>query len=429
MITEDFLHYLWKLKLIDFSKLVSESGEQIQILNVGEFNTNSGPDFFNAKVAISGQIWAGNIEMHIKSSDWYVHNHEHDKAYDNVILHVVWEHDVNIFRNDNSIITTLVLKPYVDKVLIEKYKNLVYRKQAFISCEKSISSIDNFTLCNWFESLYIERLQVKSKLILTLLQQYNNDWETVLFKLLAKNFGLKVNGNAFFSMANSFDFAIFRKVSHQIIQSEALLFGQASLLQNEVDDVYFKELKQEYSFLQIKYKLKPIHQAEIKFFRLRPSNFPTIRLSQLANLYTIHTNLFSKLMELDKLEDFYKLLQVGVSDYWLTHYSFNSESKKTSKRITKSFIDLLLINTIIPLKFVYQQYYGKLNEELLFKLIQQIKPEKNSIIDQFKKIKISVNNALETQALLELKITYCEKQRCLNCVIGNQLLNSTSNYN
>jgi len=422
LIQEDFLHYLWNLKLFDTLNLVSINNESIQIINTGIPNTNSGPDFFNAQIKIDNQVWAGNVEIHIKSSDWYVHNHENDLAYDNVILHVVWEDDMQIFRKDNSVIPTLVLKEYIDMKVLKSYQKLFAKKQVWINCEKDINQIDNFVFDNWLERLYLERLQSKSELILDLLQQSNNDWEAVLFKLLAKNFGLKVNGDSFLQLANSFDFSIFRKNQAKVENLEVLLFGQAALLNADFEDIYFQNLKKEYAFLQVKYQLKPIHQSELKFFRLRPNNFPTIRLSQLANLYATHQNLFSKLLSITKIEDYYDLLQVTTSAYWETHYSFKSTSNKRAKKLTKSFIDLLLINTIIPLRFVYQKYIGKLDEELILQLIQQINPEKNGIITKFNSLNIKTKNALQTQALLQLKNEYCNKNKCLQCAVGTELL-------
>ncbi len=332
-----------------------------------------------------------------------MHNHEVDEAYDSVILHVVWENDISIYRKDNSVITTLVLQDYIPKTMLYSYHELFSRKHTWINCEKSISEIDKFTFDNWKERLYLERLDAKSEMILNLLKQSNNDWEAVLFKLLSKNFGLKVNSESFFNLANSFDFSVFRKNQSKVAVLEALLFGQASLLDEDFDEPYFNSLKKEYAFLQVKYKLKPIHKSEVKFFRLRPNNFPTIRLAQLSNLYFSKSNLFSKIVSITTLEDYYDLFTVSTSEFWETHYSFKSTSKKRVKKLTKSFVDLLLINTVIPLRFVYQKYIGKLDEEIILSLIKQIKPEKNSIIDKFKDLDIGANNAMETQALIQTK--------------------------
>jgi len=420
---EDFLHFIWKNKLFKLGELYSVLDEKIQILKVGTHNFDAGPDFLNALLIIGNQKWAGNIELHINASDWYVHNHEQDKAYDTIILHVVWNNDVAVFDANNNQIVTLELQQYVDDSLLESYNKLFSKSKKWLNCEKDISSISKFTLDNWLEKLYVERLEKKSDLILNLLQQSNNDWEAVLFKLLAKNFGLKVNAGAFLNLANSFDFSVLRKCFSSVEQVESLLFGQANLFKKDCDDLYYKSLKEEYKFLQNKFKLTPIHVTEIKFFRLRPNNFPTIRLSQLANLYVKEQSLFTKLMSINSLEVFYDLFKVGVSDYWKTHYSFGVASKKSSKNLTKSFVDLLLINTIIPLQFMYQKQQGNLDIEKLLSLINQIKPEKNSIIDKYNKIGVKSNSAFKTQALLQLNTNYCKKNNCLSCVVANVLLN------
>lgn len=422
LIQEYFLHYLWKHKLFNVVKLQTTNSEDVQIINSGIHNMNSGPDFFNAQLKINGQLWAGNVEIHIKSSDWYVHNHEQDSAYDNVIIHVVWEDDMPIFRNNNSSLTTLILKNYVNETLLNNYYKLFNKKQSWINCENDIKNMDTFLLNNWKERLYIERLNNKSTQILSLLKESKNDWEAVLFKMLAKNFGLKVNGDSFMDMSNSFDFSIVRKNQHNIVQLESLFFGQSGMLYKNIEEVYYIELQKEYQFLSKKYSITAIAKDTVKFFRLRPNNFPTIRLSQLANLYVLHQNLFSKLINITVVSDYYDLLKVETSKYWESHYSFTSLSSKRKKVLTKQFIDLLLINTIIPLKFVYQKYIGKLKEEHILQLIQEIKPEKNSIIDKFNALEISSSNAFESQALLQLKNEYCTKQKCLQCAIGNSLL-------
>lgn len=425
MIREDFLHYLWQYKLFDILNIESASKETLEVINAGQHNFNEGPDFLNAQIKIGRQLWAGNVEIHVKSSDWYVHNHETDTAYDNVILHVVWEHDVAIFRKDNSKITTLPLKQYVPQKLLHAYQQLFSKQNTWINCDKHIAKVSQFTLDHWKERLYLERLEHKSTLILNLLKQSNNDWEAVLFKLIAKNFGLKVNGASFFNMANSFDFSIWRKNQSKLINLEALLFGQAHFFDDEFEDPYFISLKKEYQFLQKKYKLQPIFKNDVKFFRLRPSNFPTIRLSQLANLYANQINLFSKIITAKTLNDYYDLFQSSTSTYWETHYSFKSTSKQRVKKITKSFIDLLIINTILPLRFVYQKYIGQPDEAQIFTIIKTIPSETNAIIHKFAEINIKSSNALESQALIQLKNDYCNKQKCLQCAIGNALLSNT----
>ena len=349
---ENLLHFVWKLQLFSTKKIRSTKGEVIYIKSTGLENFNAGPDFLNAKIEINGQLWAGNVEIHVNSSDWYVHNHEIDENYDSVILHVVWEHDLEVFRKTNKPIATLELKNYIPKEVLLNYQQLFDEHKKWINCEKSISAVNKFLLFHWFERLYFERLEKKSEQVNELLKTSNNNWEATLFTLLAKNFGLKTNGEAFIEFAKSFDFSIVRKVSHNKLQLEALFFGQAGLLLNRCESTYFEVLKKEYAYLKIKYKLTPISKVHMRFFRLRPNNFPTIRLSQLANLYHVYQHLFSEVIEIKTVEGFYELFNISTSLFWESHYTFEKESKRSTKKLTKSFIDLLLINTIIPIKFI-----------------------------------------------------------------------------
>ena len=418
---EDFLHYIWKHKAFTAKSLKTTCGEDIAIKQFGQHNHNAGPDFFNAQINIDNQLWAGNVEIHIKSSDWYVHNHERDKAYDNVILHVVWEHDTEVFRQDNSKIPTLELKDYVDKSLLENYKKLIKSKN-WINCEADFPKVNDFLLDNWLERLFIERLERKSEIISKLLNTSNNDWEAILFKMLLKNFGLKVNGEAFLSLANSVDYSVIRKLQKDTLDIEALLFGQANLLVEDIQDAYFLDLKTRYQFLRQKFKIVNTGVLPVQFFRLRPPNFPTIRLSQFANLYTSEHQLFSKVMALKTMEEFYELFKKGVTDFWMTHYTFAKASKISKKLLTKSFVDLLIINTIIPLKFSYAKSQGQNIDNDLFELIKQIKSESNSVVKKFFELKSIKKSALSSQALLQLKQNYCDKNKCLQCAVGNSLI-------
>jgi len=419
---EDFLHYLWKHKKIDVLNLVTTDFETIEIVSVGQHNLNSGPDFFNAQLRIAEQHWAGNVEIHLKSSDWFLHNHETDKAYDNVILHVVWEHDTDVFRKDNSKLPTLVLKNFVNEATIKNYHALMNNKEQWINCENDFGRVEEFIIQNWLERLYIERLENKTELILEHLKKSNNDWESVLFKMLAKNFGLKVNGDAFLSLANSVDFSVIRKLQSNIKQLEALFFGQANLLNETIEDAYYKNLQYEYNYLKQKFKLNNDGVLPFQYFRLRPINFPTIRIAQLAMIYGSQQNLFSKLIGLNKLKDFYSIFSNHTTECWQSHYTFSRSSKPMKKSISKSFIDLLLINTIIPLQYCYQKQNGIDNHEDILKLIQEIKSEKNGIVDKFQSLKPVSISAMESQALLQLKNLYCDKNKCLQCVIGNNIL-------
>lgn len=418
---EDFLHYIWKFKKFDSLNLKSVQGELITILKTGDYLELAGPDFFNAHIEIGNQKWAGNVEIHLKSSDWYLHNHEKDPAYKNVILHVVWENDTAIFRENNTEIPVLVLKDYVSKEIIENYKALVSPK-TWIFCERELRDIDRFVFKNWQERLFFERLERKSKFITQLLEETNKDWEAVLFCLLAKNFGLNTNGNSFLQISMAIPFSVIRKESFEIENLEALLFGTAGLLEVEKEDVYYKDLKFRYFYLLHKYQIEKTYTEPLQFFKLRPDNFPTIRLSQLAALYHKHQNLFSKIIDLKSVDAVYRLLSVSASSYWQNHYQFDKESPKKSKTLSKSFIDLLIINTIIPLQFTYSYIIGESISEDLIDFMNEVTSEKNVIIDKFNSFGLQSKTAFESQTLLELKNEYCERKACLKCAIGLELL-------
>ncbi|EJL60284.1 DUF2851 family protein [Flavobacterium sp. CF136] len=418
---EDFLHYLWKFKKFDTLNLRTVNHEEITIINTGNYLELAGPDFFNAQIKIGNQKWAGNVEIHLKSSDWYVHNHEKDSAYENVILHVVWEHDAEIFRQNNTEIPVLVLKDYISSEIILNYNSLTLPK-SWIFCEKQITQVGNFVFKNWQERLFFERLERKSKSIYDLLEETNQDWEAVLFCLLAKNFGLNTNGNSFLQLAKAIPFSIIRKESFELENLEALFFGSAGLLDSDKEDVYFKDLKFRYFYLLHKYQLEKVYIEPIQFFKHRPDNFPTIRLSQLANLYHEHQNLFSKVIELKSITDIYKLLNSSAGLYWQNHYQFDKESPKKRKILSNSFIDLLVINTIIPLQFAYSKTRGESISEDLISILDEISPEKNSIIEKFKSFGIKSANAFDTQSLLQLKKEYCDVNGCLKCAVGMELL-------
>ena len=294
---EDFLHYVWQYKKFDFSNLKTFNGEKLSIITTGHYLQNAGPDFFNAQITIDNQKWAGNVEIHIKSSDWYVHNHEKDENYDSVILHVVWENDVPIFRKDSSEIPVLELKHYISTATLNSYQALVTPK-SWIYCEKDIANVDKFTFQNWQERLFFERLERKSIPIQQLLESTENDWEAVLFCMLAKNFGLNTNGELFFKIAKSIPFSIIRKECFEVQNLEAVLFGQANMLPSVAEDTYSNEVKFQFNFLSQKYQLDKELIEPVQFFKHRPDNFPTIRFSQLAGLYSNQQNLFSKIMQI-----------------------------------------------------------------------------------------------------------------------------------
>lgn len=423
---EDLLHFIWKYNKLQLNDMVDTDNEPIVIVDTGTHNHLAGPDFFNAQINIGGQLWAGNVEIHVKSSDWYAHHHEKDADYNNVILHVVWEDDAAVFRSDNSEITTLELRNYMPKGLLEAYQNLFDKSDVrFINCEKDIAQVDAFLFENWLERLYFERLERKSNEILELLKDSKNDWEQVLFAVLLKTFGLKINGASFLSLARALNFSTVRKLQSHTLALESVFYGMTHILDSEeILDDYYIQLKKEYAHLKNKFGLEEESVQKPEFFKLRPSNFPTIRLSQLANLYAERPNLFSKVIHAAELKELYAIFDATASAYWNDHFTFGKTSKKSTKRLTKTFIDLLIINSLLPLKFCFARHQGKDANEEIIRIISQIKKEQNSIIANFEKCGVSLKNAKESQAILQLYNEYCTQNKCLQCAVGNTLLQS-----
>ncbi|WP_420321890.1 DUF2851 family protein [Flagellimonas sp.] len=420
---EDLLHFIWRCDKLQGRPLTTSTSEQIVIKNPGTLNRYAGPDFFNAQIEVGGQLWAGNVEMHLKSSDWYAHHHEVDSNYDNVILHVVWEDDISIFRRDGTEVPTLELRKHIAPIILTKYQQLFQHfNPTFINCEKDFANFDSFLVNGYLEILYVERLEQKATLIFKLLQKSNNDWERVLFIMLMKNFGSKINGDLFAQRAVQLDFSKVRKTGTELHQIESLLFGYMGLLSVEdCNDAYYINLQKEYGYLSNKFNFdSPLGKPG--FFGLRPANFPTIRMSQLAHLYHKHQQLFSKLLDADHRDDIYSIFNIEAGPYWDDHFTFGKKSKVRKKKLSKSFIDLLIINTIIPLRFCYSKQVGLDWTDSLLTLISQLKPEKNSIIDGFKNLGSSTTNALESQAKIQLYNGYCSKNKCLHCTFGANLL-------
>lgn len=419
---EDFLHYVWKFQKFSTVDLVTVTGESVQVLKAGTHNHNSGPDFLCAQVIIDGQQWAGTVEIHLKSSHWYAHFHEKDANYDTVILHVVWEHDMDIRRGDESVIPTLEIRELVLQGTVERYRELFAVNLYEINCEPHFGSMDSLLLKNWLDRLFMERLEQKSEWIFDQLKACKNDWDAVLFQLLSKNFGLKVNGASFLSIAQSVAPGIIKKCRQDLSLLEALLFGQAGLLGASNMDAYYRDLQKGYAYLILKHNLVNDTVERPKFFRLRPPNFPTIRLSQLAVLWQKRSHLFSDIINAESLDELQGLFKVAASSYWDTHYNFTVTSGRRKKWLSEKFIDLLLINTVIPIKFCYAVHRGQDPSEEIMRLAQQIKGEKNTVVEVFYRLGDIDNCALESQALLQLRNEYCSKNRCLECMIGNEIL-------
>jgi len=421
---EEFLHYVWEYQKWEGRRLQTSEGSELVVLSPGMHNFSSGPDFFNSQLVIGEQKWAGNVEIHLNSSDWYVHHHEIDSQYDNVILHVVWKHDAEIFRRDNSPIPVLEVRSVVSKGAVLNYENLMKaRPGKWINCENDFQNFEEFYLQSWLERLYVERLELKAYFIEGLVKASLNNWEEVLFKLLARNFGLNLNGEAFLSLAESVPFSLVRRLSDKQQVLEALFLGQAGLLEKEVETPYFRQMQESYNFLVYKHSLQRGGVLPVNFFRLRPDNFPNIRLSQLAALYHKTPGLFSEVILAEKVTDLYALLDISAAEFWDTHYTFGKSHDRRRKRLSRNFMELLIINTLVPLKFCYSRTLGKdINEELL-ELMGSLKRESNGVVERFEKLRgQKFQNAVQSQALLHMKKNYCDHHQCLKCRLGIQLL-------
>jgi len=422
---EDLLHYLWKYQRFN-SNFATTDGRAIRVENPGSINTDAGPDFTNAKIRIDNTLWAGNVEIHLKSSDWFVHRHHLDKSYDNIILHVVHEDDKPIFDKTGNKIATVELKDFIDNLLIFNYKNFIESKN-LIPCSKLIPHVNELIIFNWLEKIAIERLQNKTEIIFNKLKLNKNDWEQTFYEVFARNFGFNVNAEPFELLAKSLPQHCFAKSKDKLFQIEALLFGQAGMLSDDFADDYPAKLKTEYLYLQKRYGLTPVEKHLWKFLRIRPNNFPTIRLAQFASLIYKSNNLFSRVMESQSITDLYQLFDLDCSDYWHSHYVFDKVSRQSSKEPSKSTIDLLIINTIVPFMFAY----GKIKEdenytEKALEFLSGLPPEKNHMTAKFSDIGVKAVNAMQSQAVIQLYSNYCTKRKCLHCSIGDAVLKPTA---
>jgi len=415
--TERLLQYIWQFQYFNRASLQTTDGELLEIISSGTINYNQGPDFHNARIKIGNTILAGTIEIHGKASEWEKHHHHNDKNYRNVILHVVFENDA-VFSNH---IPVLELKSRISNLMLQQYDRLMM-SNTFVACSGSIHEIKDITWFSWKERLLAERLTRKALKIHELLKQNKTHWEETFWWLLARSFGTKVNGDAFEAIARSVSIAVLARHKNSIHQLEALLLGQANLLNENFEEEYPKMLQKEYKFLKTKYNLKPI-EIPVHFLRMRPGNFPTIRLAQLAMLITQSTHLFSKILESDKIRDIEGWLNCTANDYWHYHYHFHLQSKFKRKKLGKSTIATIIINTVVPSLFAYGLYHS--NEQQKQKAVnwlEQINTENNSILSGFAQLSITSKTAYDSQALIELKNEYCIKKRCLECSVGNAIL-------
>lgn len=429
-IKEDFLHFLWRTKKISPQHFITTSGKKFEILNYGIYNLDSGPDFFNAKILIDDTIWAGNIEMHVFSSDWKKHRHQHDRAYSNVILHVVYEHDSEILNDDNfDPIPTLELKGKIPKQYLDHYLILMQSTLA-IPCQGLIKSVSSDKIGLWKYSLTVERLQQKSILVKEILDSTAHDWEETLYIMLARYFGSKVNTEPFERLARSLPLSIVYKNKDRLSVLEALYFGQAGMMSANYSDEYYTSLQKEYKYQQKKLGLRPIDTVAWKFSKMRPVNFPTLRIAQFAALIYKVSFLFSKVKEAENTTEICNILKCTAADYWTTHYTFDTESKSVKKVMGNDFTELLLINAIAPILY----HYGKVNNDDIYieksvYILEHLPSETNNITRLWEALGVQCKTAFDSQALVHLKNNYCHEFRCMQCKIGNEIMATSPNHN
>lgn len=420
--TEKFLHYLWSMKLLRNNLLETVTGEKIQVISAGDHNTDAGPDFLNTRLRIGDTLWAGNVEIHLKSSDWVAHHHQHDQAYDNIILHAVFEDDLPIHRGDGSRIPCMVMKHQFDPAIYEQYKALM-GSHSRIPCEPHIHKVPAMVIRHWMHRLMIERMEVKIQPLLSALRENQNNWEETFYQFLAMSYGSRLNAEPFLQLARALPLKVLARHKNNLLQLEALLFGTAGLLAEEFSDEYPQMLKKEFSFLMKKYGLVPLKKHAWKFLRLRPANFPTVRLSQFSQLIFSSSHLFSKVVDTLDINQVCACFDVTASGYWDNHYLFEHRSHLQPKVFGRTATELLIINTIVPFLFLLGKQRGEshLCERAII-FLESIPAEENKILKTWNSMGIAFHDAFESQALLQLHNHYCKNFRCLECAIGHQVL-------
>lgn len=417
---EHLLHYVWKYRLYT-SALITNDGRELYVIDPGIPNTDAGPDFFNAKIKDGDTIWAGSVEMHTRASDWIRHGHDKDKSYNSVILHVVEEDDVPVYRSNGELIPQLMLP--VPDYIRQNSRQLLLSEKA-LPCASIIKEMEPFLISSWLNVLTSERLERKMQDIFNLLAQKEEDWNEVFYILLSRNFGFGLNSDAFQQLASGLPLRYIQKHRHSISQVEALLFGQAGLLKEEEGDAYYRLLRREYNFLAHKFNLTSLDEAQCKSLRIRPGSFPHIRLAQLAMLWFTHDTLFSQILEANTLNHLRAFFRFLPSDYWLTHYSFRHPSPPKPKPLGENAINILLINTVSSLFFAYGKRKNKSEYcERAIQLLERIPFEQNSVSRLFQQAGVKLQHAADSQAVIQLKREYCEKKKCMYCRIGYHYLN------
>ncbi|HTH55053.1 MAG TPA: DUF2851 family protein [Cyclobacteriaceae bacterium] len=423
--TESFIHYVWQFQYFDRNDLRTTKGESLRVLKTGFPNSNAGPDFFNAKINIDGIELIGNVEIHIKSSDWYAHRHEKDAAYNTVILHVVWENDKPVTQNGVSV-PTLELKLKVNDSLLQQYRRLV-NSSTPIACEKSFYEVGDVVKFSMLDKALMQRLEKKADHVRDLLKFNGNDWEETTYQLFARNFGFKVNADPFFQLSKVVPYKIIQK-QNGLLQVEALLFGQAGMLDTKTKDEYVSALFREYHWIAQKYALHNLRlsASQWRFLRLRPANFPTLRIAQFAAMLFQTKNIFSQLMSTGSYPDIRKIIEQNQSGYWQTHYHFGGKAKRKVAGLGKTSTENIVINTVAPLLVAY----GKSKDDQAYidravEFLQQLPAEENRITKMWNGLGLKTKNAFDSQATIELHNAFCQGRQCLNCNIGVALLKPT----
>lgn len=425
---ERLLQFIWQFKYFNQSSLCTTGGKALQIVHPGNFNRNAGPDFSEAKIKIADTVWVGNVELHVKASDWLQHNHASDKNYNNIILHVVWINDKIIFDSNHQPISTLELQSLVPKILLQRFEHLMQTADA-IPCAFALPVLNEVSWLSWKERLIAERLTEKSNTIMQWLQQCNNNWEEVFWISLCRSFGMKVNADVFEQIAKAVPVNLLAKHKNQIHQLEALLLGQAGLLNQEFEDDYAMLLQKEYTFLRKKYSLQTVNKQPA-FLRMRPPNFPTIRLAQLAMLVYKSSHLFSKIKSAKNANEIFQWFDVTANDFWNYHYTLTDEANYQQKTLGKAFLQHLIINTVAPVLFAYSVNKNENGwKEKSLNFLMELQPEENTITKQWKQYNVTNKNALESQALIHLKNNYCDNKKCLDCTVGVKLMRESSIVN
>lgn len=420
---EAFLHFIWQYQYFNKRELMTAGGVPVNIIHPGYFNTDAGPDFKEARIRIGEIEWRGHVELHVHSSDWSLHAHQHDKAYNNVILHVVWKNNQTARRQDETILPVVELQGLVSEEMIFSCKKLLNSPYK-IPCEGQLKNISDITWISTLDKALMERLSTKANAVKELFAGNKQDWEETAYQLLARNFGFKVNSDVFLHLAKILPYKILKKHADNGLQVEALVFGQAGFLEEDPVDSYQGRLAKEYQFLKHKYQLQEgISAVQWRFLRLRPANFPTVRLAQFARMIHHIHSLFNSLLETDSVKDLKKLLIVEQSAYWIEHYQFGKGSGKRITSMGISSVENIGINTIAPLLVAYGQYTDDTSFiDKAVALLQSIKAEKNKITNYWSELGVKSSSAFDSQALIQLYNEYCNKHRCLFCNIGVSLI-------